>query len=676
VTGTRAKYFTLIFLIGITAFSLHSQDTINIKTLKAGQCKRFGNTALKQGDYNAAMEYYLQFMKLKPGNTKISFKLAECYRNTRDYVNAQDWYDKTYKQDPNNAMACYYYALMLKMNGDCEKAKMEFAKFKKQPGSSSELKKQVKNEIAGCDSFISFSKLITKISVTHLDSSINKIHVEHSPLMLDTNTLLYSSVRTNKKVFTVTSQSDTSVGAYKKFYIAKKQDNKWVYNGEYDSKFNKEGFNSGNGTMSMDGKRFYFTRCKMNRKNKMICAIYVSSKDDSGTWSEPVALDEKINDSKYSSTQPAASIESVKQNEVIYFISDRPGGKGGLDIWYFVYDLKKKTYSEPKNAGGKINTVADEMTPYYDQDNRNLFFSSNGWAGLGGLDVFKANGEMKRFAAPENIGAPVNSSSDDLYYSEGKNKADGFFVSNRKGGAALKENPTCCDDIYSFKRLQYVHLDIKGNVTDEKGMPMMGTKVSLYTKNGDAEPIFIKSVETDANGNYNLGLQVGNDYRLVYEKEKFLNTNYDFSTKPLSESQTLNHNAIVKEVSEKAYVLTNVHYANDRYELLEPSKKDIDTTLLLFLNENPDIIVEVSSHTDNNASDSYNNTLSQKRAEGVVKYLISKGIQPERLKSHGYGETKPVGDNKTEEGRAMNRRTEFKVLGKLPKKEKEYDDKE
>jgi OOP family OmpA-OmpF porin len=676
VTGTKKQYFIAVLLLSMFAFSLRAQDTVDIKKLKPQELKRLGNGAVKQGDYTTSIDYYAQFMKLKPSKGKVAFKLAESYRNTRDYVNAQEWYDKAYKLNPDNAMAGYYYALMLKMNGNCDKAKVEFAKFKKQGGVSVDLKKQIKNEIAGCDSFITYTKSVAKISVTHLDSTINKIHVEHSPLMLDSNTLLYSSVRTDKKVYSLTTKTDTVVGAYKKFYVAKKQDGKWTYNGEYDAVFNKEGFNSGNGTMSQDGKRFYFTRCKMNTRNKMICGIFVSTKDDKGEWSEPVSVNESVNNPKYTATQPTTSVESVKQNEVIYFVSDRPGGKGGLDIWYFVYDFKKKTYGEPKNAGGKVNSTADEMTPYYDQDNRMMYFSSNGWAGLGGLDVFKIVGEMKRFAAPENIGAPVNSSSDDLYYVDGKDKADGFFVSNRKGGTAPKKNPTCCDDIYAITRLEYLHLNVKGTALDEKGNPLMNTKVSLFSKTGDAEPIFIKSVEADAKGNYNFGVQAGNDYHLVFEKEKFLNTTHDFTTKTTTESKDFNHNATLKEVTEKAYVLTNVHYANDRYELLEPSKRDIDTTLLLFLNENPDIIVEVSSHTDNNASDSYNNTLSQKRAEGVVKYLISKGIQPERLQNHGYGETKPVGDNNTDEGRAMNRRTEFKVLGKLEKKEKEYDEKE
>jgi outer membrane protein OmpA-like peptidoglycan-associated protein len=678
VTATDFKKIFVAFFLLLGCIAL-AQDTIDIKTLSAGQAKRFGLNAMKQGDYSSATEYFQQFMKLRPNNAKIAYKLGESYRQVRDYAAAQEWYEKSHKMNPDDALSAYYFALMLKMNGNCEKAKEQFMKFRKIGGGGKEisnLKKQSKNEIAGCDSMAAFIKYSSKINVTHLDSSINKVHVEHSPVMIDTSTLLYSSIRTDKKVYTVISQTDTTVGAYKKFYTAKKKDNKWIYNGEYDPLFNKEGFNSGNGAFSVDGKRFYFTRCKKNWKNQMICAIYVSNKDESGSWSEPVALDKNINNPKYTSTQPAVSVESVKQNEVVYFVSDRPGGKGGLDIWFFVYDFRKKTYGEPKNAGSKINTPADEITPYYDQDSRTLYFSSNGWAGLGGLDIFKSNGEMKKFTSPENVGAPINSSSDDLYFTQGKNKEDGFFVSNRKGGAAIKKNPTCCDDIYSFKRLEYLRVNMKGTVADEKGNPVPGMKVSLYSKTGDGEAVFIKSVETDQHGNYDMGVEAGNNYKLVFEKEKYLNAAHDFNTKTLTESQTLSHNATVKEISDKAYVLSDVHYATDRYELLEASKKAIDTTLLVFLNENPDVMIEISSHTDDQASDAYNNNLSQKRADGVVKYLISKGIAPERLKAHGYGESKPVADNKTEEGRAMNRRTEFKVLGKLPKKEKEYDDKE
>ncbi|HKC67472.1 MAG TPA: tetratricopeptide repeat protein, partial [Bacteroidia bacterium] len=437
------RIYSLTFLFVLLSFFVKAQDTVEVQNLKAGDCRRMGDAAVKQGDYYAAQEYYSQFMKLKPNNGKVAYKLATAFRINRDYVNAQEWYDKAYKLNPNYGITLYYYALMLKTNGNCDKAKDQFAKFKKEGGRSPEaveLKKKMKTDIAGCDSAKTFFKYESKVAITHLDTTINKIHVEHSPVMLDTTTLLYSSIRTDKKVYTVESAEDTAVGAFKKFYTAKKENGKWTFGGEYDA-LNKEGVNSTNAAFSADGKRIYFTRCKKNSSNKMICAIYLTSKQDDGSWSEPVKLDDPINSSKYTSTQPTTSIESIKQNEVVYFVSDRPGGRGGLDIWYIIYDFKKKTYSQPKNAGSKINTGGDEMTPYYEADNRTLYFSSNGWPGIGGLDIFKSKGEMKQFSPPENIGAPINSTADDIYYSVGKNKDEGFFVSNRKGGVALKKSP-------------------------------------------------------------------------------------------------------------------------------------------------------------------------------------------------------------------------------------------
>ena len=677
-----SRIYCFSFFFFFCGVYLHAQDTLQIQDLKAGQCKRLGDKAVRIEDYNAATEYYNQYMKLKPDNANYAYKLADAYRKNRDYVNAQDWYEKSYRfSNQSNNMALYYYALMLKTNGNCDKAKVEFAKYSKQAKGpeASVFKKQMKSEIIGCDSAISFSKEVNKVSVSHLDTSINKIHVEHSPVMLDTNTLLYSSIRVNKKVYTVLSSEDSSSGGvYKKFYTAKKVNGKWAFSGEYEGVINKDGFNNTNAAFSKDGKRLYFTRCKRNNKNKMICAIYLTSKQEDGNWSEPAPLNNGINDSKFTSTQPTTSIESVKQNEVIYFVSDRPGGKGRLDIWYTIYDFKKKTYSEPKNAGSGINTIGDEITPYYDNDNRNLFFSSNGLPGLGGLDIYKANGEMKKFINPVNIGAPFNSSADDIYYIEGKDRAEGFFVSNRKGGVAPKGSETCCDDIYSFNRFQIVKLSTEGVVRDEKGNPLKEAKVSLYIKSPWGDNVFIKSTETTQQGTYDLKIEPGHDYQLVFEKEKYLNGSYDLDTKSINSSQILKQNPMVlKElVIEKPIVLNSVTYASNEHVLTEDAKRSLDTTLVPFMKANPDVIIEISAHTDNKASHSYNQNLSEKRAEGVVKYLIEKGIEANRIKYHGYAETKPVGKNDTEEGRAANRRTEFKILGKLAPKEKEYNDKD
>lgn len=638
---------------------------------------------MAQGDFYAATAYFEEYLKRRPKDYKIAFQLGESYRNFRDYEDAQKWYKEAFDRSAEeHALSLYYYALMLKMNGKCNLAKENFLKFKKLASGNADLSyyyKQYKNEIAGCDSIATLENRLAKISVSHLDTTVNKINVEHAPLQTDHKTLIYSSLRSDKKLYKY--DNPDSVNRFvRKFYKAEKKDDKWIYAGELEGPFNNPLVNTTNGTYSADGKRFYFTRCEPNWKNKMICSIWVSEKGEDGSWANPVKLDKKINNPKYTSTQPAAGMESVKGNEVVYFVSDRPDGRGGLDIWYFIYDLKKKTYLAPKNAGNKVNTTSDEVTPYYDMESHALYFSSNGWPGIGGLDVFKAHGEMKKFSPANNIGAPVNSNHDDLYYTEGKSREEGFFVSNRIGGIALSHNPTCCDDIYSFKRLEYVKLNAIGLIhlsndsTNEKA-PIDGATVSLYMIDPrEPEPVFIKKMTVDPGGKYDFSIEPGFDYKLVAEKDGFLKNSAMLNTKDLTKSQTVNKDVPLTMQPEGVIRLKNVYYDFNKAELQEQSKPVLDTTLLPLLQENPTIKIEISSHTDDKGSDDYNMKLSQGRAESVVNYLVSKGIEKNRLVAKGYGETKPIAPNKkpdgtdNPEGREMNRRTEFKIIGKVPMK--------
>lgn len=658
-----------------------TQDSIEALFYTPRQLKRFGNNAMLQGDFYAASKYFTKYLKFKPKDYKVAYRLAESYRINRDYENAQTWYatafDNSNEQLP---LALYYHGLMLKMNGNCTKAKDSFLKFKKLSGGNPELAsyvKQMKNELAGCDSVSKLVNHLSKISVIHLDSNINKINIESAPLMTDEKTMIYSSMRTDKKLFKY-SHPDSVNTNFRKFYKAEKQKDEWKYAGELEGPFNSTETNSTNGTYSLDGDRFYFTRCAPNWKNEIICAIYVSEKSGN-SWSEPVKLNSKINNPKYTSTQPSASIESKKGNEVVYFSSNNPDGRGGLDLWYFIYDLKNKTYSTPKNLGNKINTAADETTPYFDKETQSLFFSSTGWPGMGGLDIFKARGELKKFSSPENIGAPVNSSYDDLYYTEGKNREEGFFVSNRKGSYTIGGNPTCCDDIYAFKRTEYIKLKAAGTIYSSKNgvekSPVKNAVLSLYMIDPrETEPILIKKFNADANGNYNTPIEAGYDYKIVAEGEGYLNNSGNINSKNLTTSQTIQKDVSLTALPEGVIEIKNIYYEFGKAELTANSTTVIDTTLLTLMQENPEIKIEIGSHTDSKGSDDFNMKLSQQRAESVVNYLISKGIERNRLVAKGYGETKPIAPNtKTDgsdnpEGREKNRRTEFKIVGKIKNK--------
>lgn len=640
--------------------------------------KKLGNSYAFQGDNNSAIDYYEVYLKRVPSDSKIQYKLADSYRATRDYEKAEKMYLKAYTSDPQkNALALYYYAEMCKTSSQYPKAKENYAKFiKEYKGPETSLKKQAKKEIVFCDSVNSIINQSQKYIVQHLDTSINKVHVELSPISLDETTFLYSSLRTNKKEY-VTEGEDSANIPVRKFYTAKKVNNSWVFEDEFMSgTYNKPGENIGNASFTPDGNKMYYTSCKLNWKGIMVCAIYMTEKVNN-EWTEPIKLNKTINNPNYTSTQPAVSIDPVKGNEVVYFVSNKPKGKGGLDIWYFVYDKKKKIYKAPKNAGVKINTAKDEMTPFFDNDTRTLYFSSAGWGGLGGLDIFKVIGDSKKWTNADNLGEPINSGADDIYYSISKNREEGFFVSNRKGGVSLK-NATCCDDIYSHKQTAYIHLFAAGNIKELLGNNTKGNidsaMVDIYLVDKKyPEPVLIKSILVDKEGNYKTSIEAGQEYKVIAKRNGYLNTSAAtiINTKNESQDKTFENNFILSKSSNKAITLENVNYEFDKSDLMQSSVLALDTTLLKIMTLNPDIIIEISSHTDDKGSEEYNLKLSQKRAESVVNYLISKGIDKTRVNPIGYGESQPIAPNKNKngtdnpEGRAKNRRTDFKIIGSI-----------
>lgn len=672
---TGIKIIFILLFACVTGFS--QTDSLTLSRIAPKDLKKLGNNAVIQGDHNSAIDYYKAYLKTNKGDGKIQYKLAESYRMIRDYEQAEKMYLKAYNSNPEkNGLALYYYAEMCKSTGKYDKAKENFAKFSKEyKGSETKLKKQAKKEIVFCDSVKNIINQSQKFVVQHLDTSINKAHVELSPLSVDENTLLYASLRTDKKEYYTEGEDSTNMPV-RKFYTARKVDNTWKFEGEYMSgNYNKPGENVGNATFTPDGNKMYYTVCKPNWKGITVCAIYMTEKVK-GEWTEPVKLNKSINNPNYTSTQPTASIDPVKGNEIIYFVSNRPKGKGGLDIWYFVYDKKRKLYKTPKNAGVKINTPKDELTPFFDNETRTLYFSSEGWGGLGGLDVFKVIGDNKKWTNPENLGDPINSGADDIYYSISKNREEGFLVSNRKGGVSLK-NSTCCDDIYTHKHTSYIHLFINGNVKEIAGSNTLNVDsalVDIYLVDKKyEEPVLIKTIPTDKNGYYKTSLEAGQEYKLVARKTGYINTTAStvINTKNESQDKTFESNFSLAKVSAKAITIENINYEFDRSDLTKSSTVTIDTTIYEIMVLNPDIIVEISSHTDDKGSEEYNMKLSQKRAESVVNYLISKGIARERLKAQGYGESMPVAPNRNKdgsdspEGRAKNRRTEFKIIGTI-----------
>lgn len=428
-------------------------------------------------------------------------------------------------------------------------------------------------------------------------------------------------------------------------------------NGEFDSgtpmpmPFNQNN-NEGGPTVTIDNRSLYFTICR-REFNEVNCDIWFSQ-NKNGRWSEITNLGDLVNDPHQWDSQPSISSDG----KVLYFSSGRDGGFGGFDIYKCEKNENGK-WGAPVNMGPLINTSGNEKSPFMHSDSRTLYFSSDGWPGMGGYDIFMSQmDDSSNFKNPLNIGYPINSESDDLGFFVSTDGKTGFFASNKlqgKGGY----------DIYSFYLYPEVRpqrvLFIKGQVkSGSDGRPVQGT-VEFEDKNTRKK----YSVEVDsASGTYVSALNFKHDYSMTVKGHDQVPVTHYFSTTDTSLSTFKKMDVTLEKIENgKSYVLNDVTFSTNSYTLNDTAKTVLNS-FVDFLQEQPALHVSIEGHTDNVNDASSNQALSENRAKAVYAYLIENGIEESRLKYKGWGETKPVADNTSPQGRAKNRRTEFIILNK------------
>ncbi|MBN1597771.1 MAG: OmpA family protein [Bacteroidales bacterium] len=663
------------------------------ENFSASKLKRLGKRAAEAKDYYTAIYYFENYRDKKSDDSKINYELAELHRTVRNYLQARELYKEVYLIDEMRyPLARFYYAQMLKATGEYEEAVEEFSEFRKEykgEKDSRDMRKLARNEIAGCDSAIIMLENQLDITIEKMNSTINGPHIELSPLLIDDNNFIYGSLKVDTLIFFTQQNVDTAMPV-RQFYLAHKEGMDWIGGERVNAAFNAPGIETGNGILSRDGKRFYFTQCQKNWQGKVICSIYRTEKKE-GKWTDPIKLPTIINDPNYTATQPALGRTANSDREIIFFVSDRPEGKGGLDLWYTVWNEEKNLFSEPRNLGSRINTPGDEMTPFYNLSTRTLYFSSDGLPGMGGLDIFSAFGERRKWEYIKNIGYPLNSSYDDLYFTVSRKEEDGLFVSNRPDSLV---DEACCDDIFFYRWNDFIRITVTGVIypfeqdrfgrtqdlsdfdfmnPDENIQPLDSAKIALYMEDKSTrEYVFIDRYTTADDGRFYFTLMPDQDYEFRMEGFQYFQSKNYLSTQFFTSSDTIEMPPTwVNVLSGKPIVLKNIYYDIDEAELTRESKNVIDTTLLILLTEAPEFIVEIGAHTDSIGETQYNLELSQLRSDNVVKYLVSKGIPENRLVAKGYGAMKPVAPNykpdgtDNPEGREQNRRTEFRVVGTI-----------
>jgi outer membrane protein OmpA-like peptidoglycan-associated protein len=442
------NYTILISIFALSFTNVYAQER-ETKKLTHEKKHKMAHGLVTKGSYYNALDHLKDIVKEQPDNQKYMGKLADAYFFSRDYINAEEWYSKVIRLEGKKvSLSLYRYAETLKYNAKYKEAKDAFKIFtisKYKDNAGEKYKIFAKNEIESCEWAIKNKDLKNQIEVVHIGDHVNSAYSEFGPVLMNDSTLVFSSLQSDSVISVKPDEPHTF---HVKLLASKKQGEEWGPHTELPQ-VNSVYESNANGAFSLDGKKFYFTRCVPNENNnQMICSIYVSEILN-GELQKPVKLGKEVNTKGYTSTQPSIGMVSTGKSkyEVIYFSSNKPGGKGGQDLYYSA--INKNGTLKPAVNLGNINTIRDEISPFYDKQGH-LYFSSNFYYGFGGFDVFRSKGNINKWEKPINIGKPYNSRVDDTYFSIDNSTNEGFIVSNRPEGYHLMSE-TCCDDIYAVR---------------------------------------------------------------------------------------------------------------------------------------------------------------------------------------------------------------------------------
>lgn len=677
------KTCLVVFLLSI-GFNMYAtagkeeQNTRKYSKISYGKKLKLAKTLMGKGGYITAAQYLEEYLEKKPNNFKALYMCAKANEMIRDYVRAEKFYKQLLDIKPTKyPTARYDYARMLKYNGKYDQAKKEFSTFKSEyDGSDAEIyQKMVKNEITGCDNALTiWSKPIDPRKVEHVSEPVNNELTELAPKWIDSKTLLYSKFPHDTAI-NLTNFWKMKKDYRTKIYTATGEGTEFSNETQVPGAVNDPKFHCGNAVITADGNTMYFTKCSEDEMLNMICKIYMSKKEGSN-WGEPKEM--PINAEKATTTRPALG-KDANGNDILFFSSNREGGQGGEDIWVASLD-KNGMASNPKNLGKVINTPGDETSPYYDLAFKRLFFSSNGHPNMGGYDVFVVKGNIDGWDSIQNMGQPINSSADDLYLALDDMGEKGYMVSNRVGSIATR-GTTSGDDIYTVY-LGGRKLYLRGSFAvknDPTNKAILGVDNSFYLNNEGAFDKKGSGITSAQKFVYQM--EAGKKYKINGTKDGFYPAvdNIDAPAKINTMSDTVDMVFYLTPIIKLKAKIENVYFVFDKHGLNKENAMGKTDSVASFLINNPTYGLEITGHTDSKGTDEYNDKLSQERAQEVADYLMKKGIAKERLIVKGVGEKQPIAPNEfpdgrdNEEGRAANRRVEFKLFSDEIKVDIEYD---
>lgn len=619
-------FFAVLFLSG----SLMAQDKKALALFEKGKAD-FMNR-----DYDSALDNFKKYLGKDSSITEVYFRMGQIYESKRDVANASHYYRRVIEKDSANkayTLAFTYLGSRALENHEFEKAKKYLNVSLQNTNKNSIVYQQLTRQLRTCEFGIQAIANPLNIKPQVLPEVLNFKSKQYFPVFTADNSTIFFTARDE--------QTDENI------YYSELKKEGWVSPKSISEQINTP-YNEGTCTISADGKIMVFTSCE-GRESLGSCDLFITRRTGD-SWSTPTNLGPAVNSRSWDS-QPSLSSDGNK----LYFASERPGGFGRKDIW--MSELKPDgTWKTSVNLGPKINTSQDEVSPFIHANGYSFFFSSNGREGMGKFDIYLATTQKDVIGEPVNLGYPINTADDELALFVTADGKKAYYSVDKTGSVKLFEFSIPEQLSVQINKIHY----LKGYITDRKTQKPLYSNIELVNlKTNEKVSTFLSDPVT---GDYMAVLPSEGEYGIYVSTPDYLfkSLRFKFSKDEDWEGKLLNVelDKIEKELTE---VLNNIFFDSGSSVLRDESIPELEK-LTELLKKNASVKIEISGHTDDIGNETDNLNLSRMRAQSVIKYLQTKGVGAERLIATGFGETKPLEKNDSEENRQLNRRIELKFL--------------
>ena len=632
------NYFLLIWLLIVSCSTSKNANGQQSVSKKAQSLFNEGLKFQGYGEYEQAINLFKQSIKKAPKFLNAYDALANTYQKNNQLINSKNTYLKLLSLKSDHFFGLYELGNIYFDLGNLDSSEFYYRRFLRMNSSNDKYAQNAQLNLRNINFSRDAFKNPVNVNPVNMGSSINSKDQEYSPAFAIDEKTIYITKRMG-------NLSDNRPN--EDLYFAELNDESWDKVKDIGPPINTIE-NEGAFSISSDGNYIFFTSCSRNG-GKGQCDIWLTSKKNN-RWDEPKNLQSPIN-TKYWESQPSISSDG----RMLYFSSDRPGGYGGTDIW--VSEFSISGWSAPKNLGPTVNTNKDEQFPFIHSDNRTLYFSSNGHPGLGKSDLYLTRKDVKlNWETPINMGYPINSRGQDWNLVVARDGKTAYFSSDQlKGFGGL--------DIYTFQLPEKLQAEkvsyLRGYVRDAITKQPLSANVELSPINGEPTTLTYAKPGT---GMFLVPLKTNMKYALTIDKDGYLFYTEFYNMPAIQRDQPIELFIDLEKIElGNSVVLKNIFFDTDKSEIKDESKQELEK-LINFLSENNSIRIEISGHTDNVGDSKHNMVLSENRAKSVCDFLTNNGIDKSRLTFKGFGDTQPIKQNNTDENRAKNRRTEFKII--------------